>query len=436
MNNIKNKKSGFTCYIIFWLSQSVSQLGSAMTGFALVIWAYKQTDSAMAVSLMTFCSYVPYIIVSLLAGSFIDRHSKKTIMLVSDSVAALCTVFIWGMLAGGRLEIWHIYVANAITGFMNAFQQPAQSVAIGILVPRELYARASGMDSFSNNLLTVVTPVMAASVSAFWGLEGVILLDLCSFVFAFCVLLLFIRIPEEQTGEKKKETPFSGLKDGIAFLKERKGVASMILSMCLINFLSRLTYENILSPMLLARTGGNEQLMGMVSSVLGMGGIAGGLLVAAGRIKGKPVKMIYLSAAFSFLFGDLCMGLGRNVWIWSLAGLAASVPIPFLSAGQQQILYNRVPREIQGRIFAVRNALQYSSIPVGILLGGWLADYVFEPFMSGGSRAAAFLGMLVGAGKGSGMALMFLCTGVLGAAASIYWYGNREIKALDAEEEG
>ena len=420
MNNIKNKKSGFTCYIIFWLSQSVSQLGSAMTGFALVIWAYKQTDSAMAVSLMTFCSYVPYIIVSLLAGSFIDRHSKKTIMLVSDSVAALCTVFIWGMLAGGRLEIWHIYVANAITGFMNAFQQPAQSVAIGILVPRELYARASGMDSFSNNLLTVVTPVMAASVSAF----------------AFCVLLLFIRIPEEQTGEKKKETPFSGLKDGIAFLKERKGLASMILSMCLINFLSRLTYENILSPMLLARTGGNEQLMGMVSSVLGMGGIAGGLLVAAGRIKGKPVKMIYLSAAFSFLFGDLCMGLGRNVWIWSLAGLAASVPIPFLSAGQQQILYNRVPREIQGRIFAVRNALQYSSIPAGILLGGWLADYVFEPFMSGGSRAAAFLGMLVGAGKGSGMALMFLCTGVLGAAASIYWYGNREIKALDAEEEG
>ena len=118
---------------------------------------------------------MPYILVSLLAGSFIDKHSKKKIMLVSDSAAALCTVFIWAMLAGGRLEIWHIYVVNVITGFMNAFQQPAQSVAIGILVPKELYARASGtsgMDSFSNNLLTVVTPVLAASVSAFRGLEG------------------------------------------------------------------------------------------------------------------------------------------------------------------------------------------------------------------------------------------------------------------------
>lgn len=435
MNFNKNKKNGFTGYIIFWLSQSVSQLGSAMTGFALMIWTYKQTDSAMTVSLMTFCSYMPYILVSLLAGSFIDKHSKKKIMLVSDSAAALCTVFVWAMLWGGRLEIWHIYVVNVITGFMNAFQQPAQSVAIGILVPKELYARASGMDSFSNNLLTVVTPVMAASVSAFWGLAGVIFIDICSFVFAFCVLLIFIRIPEEPTGEKKKEALFSGLKDGICFLRKRKGLAYMILSMSLINFFSRLTYENIMSPMLLARTGGNEQIMGIVSSVLGIGGIAGGLLVASGRIKGSPVKMIYLSAAFSFLFGDLVMGFGRNVWIWSLAGLAASVPIPFISAGQRMILYNRIPREIQGRIFAVRNALQYSSIPLGILLGGWLADYVFEPFMKGGSPVAAFLGRLTGTGSGSGMALMFLCTAVLGTAASIYWYGNKDIRALDAEEE-
>ena len=88
MKQLTNNKSGFTYYIIFWLSQSVSQLGSAMTGFALIIWAYKQTDSAMAVSLMTFCSYVPYILVSLFAGSFIDRHRKKTIMLAADSAAA------------------------------------------------------------------------------------------------------------------------------------------------------------------------------------------------------------------------------------------------------------------------------------------------------------------------------------------------------------
>lgn len=151
----------------------------------------------------------------------------------------------------------------------------------------------------------------------------------------------------------------------------------MIFSMALINFFSRLTYENILSPMLLARSGGNEQIMGLVSSVMGMGGIAGGLLVATGKIKGRPVRMIYLSAAFSFLFGDLGIGMGRGAWSWCLAGLAASVPIPFVAAGQRIILYHRVPREIQGRIFAARNALQYCSIPAGLLLGGcWPTMYL------------------------------------------------------------
>lgn len=63
-------------YIIFWLSQSVSQLGSAMTSFGLILWAYTKSNSAMAVSLMSFCNYVPYILISLFAGALVDRHLR------------------------------------------------------------------------------------------------------------------------------------------------------------------------------------------------------------------------------------------------------------------------------------------------------------------------------------------------------------------------
>ena len=81
----------FKKYIVFWLSQSVSQLGSAMTSFALILWVYTVNHSAFTVSMMSFCSYVPYIVVSLFAGTFVDRHSKKKIKLVSDTIAAVCT---------------------------------------------------------------------------------------------------------------------------------------------------------------------------------------------------------------------------------------------------------------------------------------------------------------------------------------------------------
>ncbi|MCM1467681.1 MAG: MFS transporter, partial [Alistipes sp.] len=151
-------------YIIFWLSQSASQLGSSMTGFALILWLYTKNGSAMTVSLLSFFNYLPYIVVSLFAGAFVDRHNKKKIMLAADSVAAACSLAVLILSLGNRLLAWHIYVVNFVIGFMNAFQNPASSVAMGMIVPEEKLAQVSGMNSFSGNLITVISPVLSASL--------------------------------------------------------------------------------------------------------------------------------------------------------------------------------------------------------------------------------------------------------------------------------
>ena len=100
---------GLKNYIVFWLSQALSQLGSAMTGFTLILWAYEQNGSAMTVSLMSFFHYIPYILASIFAGSFVDSHSKKKIMLASDSIAALCSAVVFSLSMSGGLLIWNIY---------------------------------------------------------------------------------------------------------------------------------------------------------------------------------------------------------------------------------------------------------------------------------------------------------------------------------------
>ncbi len=421
----------FKNYIIFWLSQSVSQLGSSMTSFALIIWAYEQTNSAMTVSLMTFYSYLPYIIVSIFAGAFIDEQKKKTIMLCSDFIAAICSTIVFVLLFLNRIEIMHICMVNFIIGFTNSFQSPAESVAIGLMVPKDRYFKVSGLNSFSNSLLTVAAPMLAAFISSFMGLKGVIMIDLITFVFAFIILLLFIKIPEELNEKtNNKHSVLHGCKEGMAFLFNHKGIWYIIISMASLNFFSRLTYENILSPMILARSGGDTNVLGTISGILGIGGIIGGVIVSTKKIMNNSLKLIYFSAAFSFLFGDLLMGLGQTTFIWCIAAIMASVPIPFISAGQNVIMYNTIPKEMQGRVFAVRNAIQFSTIPIGILLGGFLADYIFEPFMKSGNIVALSLQRLVGSGTGSGMAVMFLCTGISGAATSILWYRNKDIKKL------
>ena len=269
------EERAFKKYIVLWSSQSVSALGSSMTGFALVLWTYGQSHSAMSVSLMSFCNYVPYVLLSLFVGGFVDRHKKKTILLVSDSVAAAGSLAVLAFLLAGRLEVWSIYAMNVVVGITNAFQQPASAAATGRLVPKEKITNASGMNSFSGNLIVVFSPMLAAFLFAAGGLPLILLIDLASFAFAFCVLLFYVAIPE-QAQDNARRPPFAGMAQGFVFLKQEKGLVYIMLTMALINFCSRLTYENILSPMILARSAGDSVALGMVNACMGRAGSPGG----------------------------------------------------------------------------------------------------------------------------------------------------------------
>lgn len=422
--------SNFKRYIIFWLSQALSQLGSSMTTFALILWAYTQKGTAMTVSLMTFFYYLPYIILSLFVGTFVDNHSKKKIMLVSDSIAAICSLAILCLSIGNSLQIGHIYLVNLIIGLTGAFQEPASDVALGKVVPKEKLEQVSGMNSFSDNLVAVLSPVFAASLFACGGLKLILVIDLSSFLFAFLILLFVLKIPDDIPQKAEKKSVFTGCKEGFQYLRQHNGIFLVIMTMAVLSFFSRLTYENILSPMILSRSANDSVTLGIVNAVMGIGGIVGGIIVSSGKVKANSAKMIYISAMLSFLLGDIMMGLGRNGIAWSLAGFAASFPIPFINAGQLVILYRNIPEDMKGRIFAVRNAVQFSSIPLGILLGGLLADYVFEPFMLMQNPITQVLHKLVGEGAGSGMAVMFLCTGILGSLFSFIFYQRKDIRDL------
>ena len=213
------------------------------------------------------------------------------------------------------------------------------------------------------------------------------------------------------------------------FLRSMPGLMMIIVYMALVNLLAQVTYGNILSPMLMARSG-SAAAAGGVSSMLGFAGIAGGLLVAISRKRKNPMQLIFGATGASFLLGDLLFGAGRSLPVWLAAGFCSSFPIPFIQAGLNTLYYGVIPRTLQGRTFAAINALQTSSIPVGLLLGGVLADHVFEPAMASGTPMARGLSHIVGTGPGSGMAVMFLCTGTLGFLVSVVFSRSRAVQVL------
>lgn len=116
-------------FLRLWSTQTFSALGSSMTSFALVIWAYEQSGSALSTALLSICSYAPYVLLSIFAGALSDRWNKKATMLICDAAAALTTVGVLVLLSTDALCVWHLYVLNALNGLMNTVQQPASHSA-------------------------------------------------------------------------------------------------------------------------------------------------------------------------------------------------------------------------------------------------------------------------------------------------------------------
>ena len=122
MNKFLSAFAGLRMFFIVWSTQNLSILGSSMTSFALVIWSYQQKGSALTTALLSVCSYAPYVALSIFAGSLGDRWDKRRTMIACDSFAALTTLAVLALLRTGRLEIWHLYVLNALSGLMNTIQ--------------------------------------------------------------------------------------------------------------------------------------------------------------------------------------------------------------------------------------------------------------------------------------------------------------------------
>ena len=223
MNYIKSEQDQMRSYLLLWLSQMISGLGSAMTAYALVVWSYTQSGSALRTALLMVSSYAPYVLCSIFAGALSDRWNKKKTMLVCDTLAALSTLVVLILLKSENLRIWHLYIINAVSGLMNTVQQPASEVATTALLPKRLYQKVGGLRYLSSSLNSILTPILTAAVMGLWEIDAVIGIDLASFLIAFIVLLCFIQIPQVGEGSQK-ESILKSAAEGIHWLGQNPGI--------------------------------------------------------------------------------------------------------------------------------------------------------------------------------------------------------------------
>lgn len=414
-------------FSILWFGQLVSELGSAMTRFAFIIWVWQATGEATPLALIALASAVPTVLVSLFAGSIVDRFSRKWIIILADLGLTIPTVIRLLLLLSGDLQLWHLYVAAAVSGLFAPFQSLAFQASVSALVPKHQLTRANGILSLNEYVALIGAPVLAGLLLTVASLEAVLVFDILTF-FVAVIGVLLVRIPRATSHEHHpRASLLSDAAFGFRYIFARPPLRALLLLMLSFVFFETLGYP-LIAPMILARTANNEIILGTVQGMMGISGLLGGVIITIWGGGKRRVRSILISIFITGLLGDALMGFGYSLPVWLIAAIGIECLIPLLISSYQALWQSKVPPAFQGRVFAARDLIVSILDPIPLVFAGFLADRVFEPGMQPDGALAPLFGGIVGTGAGAGMALLLILCGILTAVVSIVGYLSANVR--------
>jgi hypothetical protein len=432
MEEKPNRPSGMFGFTIVWIGQIVSVLASSMSQFALTIFMFKETGSALAMGTMQVFFITPFLLVSPVAGVWVDRYNRKMMMMVSDIAAGIATIAILVLQATGTLEYWHLYFTSIIYGLGMAFQWPAYSAAISTMVPKQQLGRVNGMMSLIEAGPQVIAPILAGALLPVITLTGILFLDVITFLFAIGALMI-VFIPQPPRTVEGTQAQGGMLKEaayGFKYIFARPSLLGLQMVFFFGNLFAGIGFT-VLAPMILTRSGGDSLMFGSVQSAGAIAAVAGGVLMSAWGGFKRRVHGVLLGWMISGI-GMAIVGFAGGLPIWITGMALTSLVIPLVNGSNQAIWQSKVAPDLQGRVFSARRLIAWLTNPISPLIGGALADFVLEPAARAGSGLPATFAWLVGTGSGSGMGLLIVFCGLISVLVGFTGYFLEPIRRAES----
>ena len=424
--------SGLAGFSIIWLGQIISVLATSMSSFALSLWVIQESGSVTVYGLTRVFHLTPILLLSPLAGVLIDRYNRKWMMMLSDLLAVLATALILLLSILGELQVWHILAAAAFQGIGNAFQGPAYSAAIGMMIPKEHYGRASGMMSLMKSGPAVLAPLLAGALYPLVGLSGLLALDVTTF-FVAILTLRFIPIPHlPRTAPASADlsTLWQESLYGLKYIFTRSGLLGMELVFFFGNLFGGMALT-VIAPMILRRTDGDSLALGTVLSASALAGVAGALVMSVWGGPKRRIHGVLLGTFISCCFGLALVGIGQGLLIWIIGSMIFASLSPLVNGCETAILQAKVAPDVQGRVFAAVNFISWFTNPLSPLVAGLFADQLLEPWMDSQNGWAQALGSVFGNHPGAGMGLLITLCGLGAALAGLAGYLSPSLRNLE-----
>ena len=412
---------------LLWFGQTVSWTGSSMSFFAIGVWIYETTGKASALSTILFIVAIVGVVTGPFGGVLADRFPRKTLIIIFDLIIAVLMCVI-GYLALNDVLTLTLLIPFALAfGIFEIAHWTTWSAFLGDVVKKQEVTKVSALFESAEAISVLIGPIGGAFIYSFFGLPGVILVDLITCFFGIATITFFKSKKVEIKGKLSFKNVYFDLIEAYNWLKKQKGLLSLVTILTIGNFLWGFT-SVLLPPMILSFT--DARGLGIVESSVGLAFLFGSIisLRLADKLQGNLKVAIYMGllGGISLILGSIRPSIILLCIHGVIAGVSGTVQYTVSSGAWLAI----TTEDIRGRALALRGTIAQMLRPLGVVIAGPLGDYLEFTFYP---ENIDILSPLVGTGPGRGYAFLFFLVGVFYVVLWIVNFNNKNLKFLSKQ---
>jgi MFS family permease len=375
--------SGFSAlkhrnYRLYFFGQAVSVTGTWMQSLAMSWLVLTLTSSAIKLSLVNVLQFAPTLVFGLVAGVVADRVPKRSLLVCTQSIAALSSATLAFLIWTDNIDLWHVYLIALIVGINNSFDMPSRQAFVSEMVGREDLANAIALNSTLFNMGRLVGPALAGLVLGAFGVAACFVIDAFSYLAVIGSLLMMRKLPKVQAVRGRH--PLESLREGLAFVRATPLIAYLVVFAGIVGIFG--INFNVWMPLLAKQdinTGPGG--FGLLMSSLGIGALSGALLLA---FQARKIGMGRLVATALVLgLGLVLLGVAMEATSSLVIAMLISTVVGFGLTSTMSlantIVQSNAPDEMRGRVMSVYIMVGTGVSPLGAILAGAVAGWLGTP---------------------------------------------------------
>lgn len=396
-------------FLIIWMGELVSSIGSGMTAFALSIYVYQLTGSVTYVSLITLLAFLPTVLLSPFGGILADRYDRRLLMICGDVFSGLGLLYILVNLKIGNQGILPILIGVSISSIFVSLMEPAYRATVSDLLTEEEYAKASGMVQLAGNAKYLISPALAGLLLHISDISLILMLDFGTFIITVSSVLIARSHLQKPIKKEAKSSFAKEFQEGFQVISKNKEIRSLIIIMTMMCFFLGFI-QTLTAPMILAVS--DAKTVGYIESICAVGMLVSSLYIGIFGFKSNQYrKVLMLSAVLCGIFMAL-VGVRTNLYFVSFMLFMFFLTLPFINSCAEVLLRLSIPNEIQGRVWGLVSLLTQTGMIIAFASCGVIADVVFEPMFQNSGILANSIGKIIGIGQGRGIGFMLILSGL------------------------